>query len=146
MSFAVMALAVAVVTVVVVTRRGPHLVAMQDIETVPVAAADVVKLPSTSTQVVDARGTPGVRVTDAALARALALAPDDVITAISGRAIVREHDLRVIVFHASLLGATTLYVEVERAGVPELVRWQVDGNLYEARTATEAIFLGRSPP
>lgn len=132
--FAIAAFAVALITVVIVTQRGGR-ATVQEIETYRVAAGDVAKLQDL-TEIVDR----GARVTDGDLARGLSLTRDDVITAISGRAIGRPQDLRTIVFNASLLNATTLYVELERGGVAELVRWQLDGDLYQARIAREAIF------
>lgn len=99
-----------------------------------VAAADVVRLRREAVVLVrDAGKVLGVRVTDDDLRRALDLGPDDVITALSGRAIERELDVHDAMFALRRLRASTVYVELLRDGQPALVRWQVDGDLQAAR-------------
>lgn len=74
--------------------------------------------------------TKGLRVNDPALAAALGLEPDDILTALSGRVLAGENDLRDALFTARSRRATTLYVEILRGGAtPTLLRWQIDGDL-----------------
>lgn len=99
-----------------------------------VAAADVVRLRREAVVLVrDAGKVLGVRVSDDDLRRALDLGPDDVITALSGRAIERELDVHDAMFALRRLRASTVYVELLRDGQPALVRWTVDGDLQAAR-------------
>jgi hypothetical protein len=101
-----------------------------------VAAADVLRLRRDVVVMARDAGQPvGVRVTDEELRRSLDLGPDDVITAISGRAIEREHDLEGVMLAVKRLRASILYVELLREGKPLLVRWQVDGDLQTTRAS-----------
>jgi S1-C subfamily serine protease len=99
-----------------------------------VAATDVVRLRREAVVLVrDASRTTGVRVTDEDLRKALDLGPDDVITAIAGRAIEREFDVLEAIFAVKSLRASTIHVDLLRDGHPVLARWTVDGDLRTAR-------------
>jgi type II secretory pathway component PulC len=101
-----------------------------------VAASEVVKLQRGSVEIVVENGSvKGAKLKDAALAKTLGLEPDDVIVSLSGRPIVRDLDLYDAMFNLSMMNATTLYLEVQRAGSPQLIRWRLDGSLKEARYA-----------
>ncbi|HWO25506.1 MAG TPA: hypothetical protein VNO30_42495 [Kofleriaceae bacterium] len=104
-----------------------------------IAATDVLRLRRDVVVVVrDAGKALGVRVTDEELRQALDLGPDDVITAISGRAIEREYDLFDVMLAVKRLRAQALYVDLLREGKPLLVRWQLDGDLQTARAPDPA--------
>ncbi|MDX2088797.1 MAG: hypothetical protein SFX73_13150 [Kofleriaceae bacterium] len=136
---------VAVVTVgmavvVVATRDAPAAAQTEpprsstvprDDEQHTVRAIDVVRLDRDNTEAV--RG--GIKVTDHALRGALVLEAGDVITSISGRSIERQFDVFDALAGASMMNATTLYIELERGGARKLVRWRLDGDLRAARKA-----------
>lgn len=108
-----------------------------------VAAAEVVKLSREAVALVRQAGkVVGVKVTDDDVRQALELEPDDVITALSGRAIEREYDVHDAVFGLKRLRASTVYVELLRGGEPVLVRWQIDGDLHAARPPRSSAALG----
>lgn len=100
-----------------------------------VPAAEIVKLRNEVELVVDDGKTQGVRIKDAALAKLLGLEPDDVLSALSGKALVQERDVTDVITRVSMMSATTLYAEVSRKGKPLLVRWKLDGDLRQARYA-----------
>ncbi|MDQ3367449.1 MAG: hypothetical protein M3680_18665 [Myxococcota bacterium] len=119
------------------------------------AAGDVLKLKrDVLVKALDARGElVGVTVKDAALRDRLGLRADDVITAISGRAITREHDVYDAVLGTSMLDASAVYVDLRRAGTSLLVRWQLDGELRARRdpgraraSARPGLFTSGSSP
>ena len=135
---AVLAVAVSVVAaIIVLTRDAERPVAA--VAATPalldrrVSAADVMKLPREIEVVVDAGSPRGVRVSDPALAQALGLREDDVITAVSGRAVKSQSDVHDVTFRGATAGVTMLYVELDRGTARTLVRWQIDGNLLDAR-------------
>jgi len=145
-SLAVVALVtVAIAVIVVASRRSPTVAAEEPARIEDrgplkhrVAATDVVKLDrDTLEATTDASGVAGVKVTDGQLRTLLALAPTDVITAISGRPIKRQFDVYDALLGASMMNATALYVELLRDGTPALVRWELDGDLRAARTGTK---------
>lgn len=148
--FAVAALATAVVSVVVVASRSvpeprpPALPPDNVIEDREVAAADVLKLDKDYDSKVWSMSPDGVNVDDAALRKALGLDARDVITALSGRTLKRDHDVQRAVFDLSILEAKTVYVEVMRDHRAVLYRWKIDGDLREARQAKSAALLGGS--
>src|SRR6187402_1614022 len=108
-----------------------------------IAASDVLRLRREIVTLARDAGRPlGVRITDEDARRALDLGPDDVITAISGRAIEREHDVADALLAVKRLRASTVYVELLRDGEPLLVRWQVDGDLQTARAPDDPRGLG----
>jgi len=145
LGLAIVAVAVAAVAVVVAARRGGSAgpaaggaggsgVATEDRR---VQAADVVKLDRDAVEAVVEGGEPrGVRVSDGALAHALGLEPDDLITMLMGDTVRDGGDVRHAIFQASLSSATTLYVELVRRGTPRLLRWRLDGDLRTARHAS----------
>lgn len=134
---------VGIAVVVVATREAPSAIAAAEsaepvTSTVPrdnehhtVRATDVVRLDRDTIESV-ARG---IAVTDRALRSALSLEAGDVIVSISGRAVKRQFDVYDALLGASMMNATMLYIELERGGAPKLVRWQLDGDLREARKA-----------
>ena len=129
-----------VAVIVVVTRDGGSAETKPQASEAPalsdhvVPAADVVKLQRNDVEVVIEKGTTkGLRVKDAALAKALGLEDGDVITAISGKPMTREFDAYEIVLKLSMMSATTMYVEILRADAPVLLRWKLDGDLRQAR-------------
>jgi type II secretory pathway component PulC len=121
------------------TRSDAHGSAQAPVATVSdhtVAASEVVKLQRGAVEIVVENGSvKGAKLKDAALAKTLGLEPDDVIVSLSGRPIVRDLDLYDAMFNLSMMNATTLYLEVQRAGSPQLIRWRLDGSLKEARYA-----------
>lgn len=142
MGFAVVAMVFAIAAVIVVLRRGdaapakpeePAKPALAPISDRKVLATDVVRLQSSVDPVVVNGETIGLRIKEADLAQALGLEADDVITALSGRQLTRDHDIHDVVFNSSMMSATTLYVEVKRANETTLVRWLLDGDLRQAR-------------
>jgi S1-C subfamily serine protease len=103
-----------------------------------VSAGDVADLERESVEPVSARGgVIGVKVLDADLRTSLGLGPDDVITAISGRAVRRKLDIYDVLGGATMMNATTLFVELLRDDKPVLVRWDLDGDLRQARRASK---------
>ncbi|NVB78704.1 MAG: hypothetical protein HOV81_09945 [Kofleriaceae bacterium] len=142
MGFAAVAMVFAIAAVVVVLRRGdavateekPKKVAIAPVSDIKVRATDVVKIERSNVEVVIESGeTKGLRIKDAELERLLGLEPGDVLTALSGRPLVRDLDFHDAVFNTSMMNATTLYLEVNRSGTPTLVRWKLDGDLRQAR-------------
>ena len=133
---AVLALLFALAAVIVVIRRNGDTAkpkpAAASVTDLTVKASDVVALKRDKLElVVEAGVTKGVRIKDAELARALKLEPDDVIATVSGRAMDgTDHMWRLAMYNP-----TTVYVEVLRKGERQLVRWKLDGELREARTA-----------
>ena len=146
--FAAAALATAVIAVVVVaTRSAPELPSPPPsnvVEDRDVAAGDVLKLDKDYGSKVWSMGPDGLAVDDAALRKALGLDARDVITALSGRTLKRDHDVQRAVFDLSILEARTVYVEVMRDHRAVLYRWKIDGDLREARHAKSAALLGGS--
>jgi len=145
-SLAVVALVTVVIAVIVVASRTSPTVAAAEPARIEdrgplkhrVAATDVVRLDrDTLEATTDASGVAGVKVTDGELRTLLALAPTDVITAISGRPIKRQFDVYDALLGASMMNATALYVELVRDGTPALVRWELDGDLRAARTGSK---------
>jgi S1-C subfamily serine protease len=105
-----------------------------------VPADDVAKLKRDTVENVTDKGKViGVKVTDDKLRSSLGLAPDDVITAIAGRAIKREFDVYDAVLGMSMMDSSVVYVDLVHDGKPQLVRWQLDGDLRSARRATDII-------
>jgi len=106
-----------------------------------VPADDVAKLKrDTVDNVTDKAGKViGVKVIDDKLRSSLGLAPDDVITAIAGRAIKRAFDVYDAVLGMSMMDSSVVYVDLVHDGKPQLVRWQLDGDLRSARRATDII-------
>jgi type II secretory pathway component PulC len=158
LGFAGVAMVVAIAAAVIVVRRDDtrndaHGSAQAPVATVSdhtVAASEVVKLQRDSVEVVVENGTvKGVKVKDDALAKTLGLEPSDVIVSISGRPVTRDMDVYDVMFNVAMMNATTLYVEVVRAGSPMLIRWRLDGSLKEARYANRGSPLSSlysSPP
>lgn len=151
---ALLAVAVSVIAAIVVFVRDDAPPAAKPSTTLaplidqPVAVADIVKLRDNIEVVVDA-GTPrGVRVSDPALAKALGLQDDDILTALLGRKLTRESDVSDVMTRARLLHATTLYAELERGGASTVLRWQLDGDLGDAQRAARPGSLGTlgTPP
>lgn len=140
MGFAIVAVAVsAVAGIVAYTRddgaapasaRGSARTPLVDRR---VPASDIVKLREHVEVVVDAGQARGVRVTDAALATALGLQADDLLTSLSGRAVTRKNDVSDIIFTTGSLQVMTIYAEVERGSERVLLRWQLEGDLRDAR-------------
>lgn len=147
MGFAAVAMVMAIAAVVVVLRRGHDgakdearagsaapVKTIAPIGDAKVLATDVVKVERDNTEVVVEGGeTKGLRIKDAALEKLLGLEPGDVLTALSGRPLLRQTDFHDVVFNTSMMNATTLYVEVSRGGTPTLLRWKLDGDLRQAR-------------
>ena len=138
MGFAVAALAIVLIAVVVVFVRGkPASDTTPDERTV--AAVDVFELQSSVVKlVVDGGKSKGLQVTDAVLAGRLGLSTDDTITSISGRTIKREFDVHEALFNTSMMKANALYIELEHDGVPVLRRWKIDGDLQAARHSSSS--------
>jgi S1-C subfamily serine protease len=125
-----------VAVIVVVTRDGSNTTSAADSAVVRdrvVKAIDVVRLRNEVEVVVAAGTAKGVRVKDAALAQALGLADGDVITSLSGKPTVTERDVTDVIMKTSMMRATALYADVERAERPLLLRWKLDGDLRQAR-------------
>jgi len=111
-----------------------------------VAASDVIKLLDGIEVVVDAGQPRGIRPKDAALARALDLADDDVIVSISGRTTTRERDVTDILTRISMVEVRSLFVELEGADrTRHVVRWLLDGDLFDARRDAQAAAPGAGP-
>lgn len=149
LGLAVTALVVVGVALIVVATRTPapsttssmsgHLRLLEQ----AVRAADVVALERAD----DARlvetvsgpqGPRGLSVTDPGLAPALGLLTDDVILAIGGRTVRRPFDVQDAARAARTQRMSTVYVELERAGVPLVVRWRIEGALRDAWLASRA--------
>ncbi len=138
---AVTAALLAIVATIVVVRRGAPApvgvaatVRVDGPETRTVAAVDVAELEHNVVDPVSEQGQViGVKVTDPSVRNLLGLAPTDVITGISGRPIRRQFDIYDALVGASMMNATTLFVEIVRDGGPLLVRWELDGDLRQAR-------------
>ena len=79
----------------------------------------------------------GVRVTDAALCKALGLARDDTIVAISGRQ-VRADELRAVLRKLGALRPRSVFVDLVRDRVPVLERWDLDDELLEGLPADDS--------
>lgn len=108
-----------------------------------VAAADVVKVKRETVSVVrDAGKAIGVKIVDGEVRKSLGLETDDVITALSGRAIKREFDVYDAMSGMSQMDASVVYVDLLRGGKPLLLRWKVDGDLRAARRAETLGSLG----
>lgn len=138
---AILAVVLAVVAVIVTATRGgdaPTEIAKPAVPAPPVAkkiaALDVAELERDGVEPVSEAGAViGVKVTDPGLRGALGLEAADVITSISGRAIRRQFDVYDVLVGATMMNATALFVEVQRDGAAVLVRWDLDGDLREAR-------------
>jgi S1-C subfamily serine protease len=141
MSIAVAALGVASASAVVVMTRAPHVVVAAAAPPPPppqdrtVAAKDIAALEQPELATVD---RDGLRVIDSDLGRRLGLAPGERITALSGRPLKRDLDLREAIRATANMNVNTLYVELERGDDTALVRWRVDGTLAIARYALSA--------
>ena len=85
-------------------------------------------------------------MTAAALRKRLGLQDNDLITAISGRPVVREFDVDDAILGVAQLGATAMYVEILRDGHPQLLHWSIDGDLNSARRAARAALPSRTLP
>lgn len=141
--FAAVAVVVVGIAIVVVATRGgsaPSPAAATPVradgpEIVVVDARDVVRMDrGTVEPVTDRGGIVGVRINDPDLLATLRLESTDVITAISGKAVRRQFDVNDALAGASLANASTLYIELVRGGAPMLVKWELEGDLREART------------
>lgn len=130
---ALVAVALAVIaTIVVLGRRAPPPTTAPVTRTV--SALDVAELERDVVESASERGQVfGVKVTDAGVRGTLGLAPSDVITGISGRPIRRQFDLHDALAGAAAMKATALYVELVRDGAPHVERWELDGDLRDAR-------------
>jgi S1-C subfamily serine protease len=136
MGFAIIAVVIAGVAGIAVLMRDDAPAAVAGSATLidqRVTAVDVMKLRDQVEIVVEAGQPRGLRVTDPAVAAALGLTGDDVVTAMMGRATTRDRDITEAMLHASTLRASTVFVEVDRSGQRIVLRWIVDGDLYEAR-------------
>src|SRR6185503_1439251 len=130
-----------VAVIVVITRdEAPAKASAKQIAPISdhvVRATDVVRLRRDDVEVVVEKGdTKGLRVKDVELAKSLGLEPGDVITAISGKPMMREADSYDVILKLSLMNATTMYVEVARKDQATLLRWKLDGDLRQARYAS----------
>jgi S1-C subfamily serine protease len=140
---AVTAVVLAIVATIVVVGRGDRVPQSVAVAAPPppaapesrtVAAIDVAELERNVVEPVSLQGQViGVKVTDASVRGSLGLAPADVITGISGRPIRRQFDIYDALVGASTMNATSLFVELVHDGAPLLVRWQLDGDLRQAR-------------
>ncbi|HUJ62049.1 MAG TPA: hypothetical protein VLX92_26265 [Kofleriaceae bacterium] len=119
-SCAVAALGVAAATAIVVLVRSPAPDSAPQIVQVDVTA-DLLARVTRFGAVVPVDGG-GVRVANAALARALGLEPDDVITAISGRPVARDFDVYETIAALHDDGATATFVDRSRGPV---VHWRL---------------------
>ena len=137
MVFAVAALVIVLVAVIVVIERGTPAVATELPIVRTVAASDVVKLQGGVVTI--GKDPKGLQVTDAELASKLGLSTSDTITAISGRAIGREFDVHEAIFNTSMMFATSLYIELVHDGAPTFVKWKLDGDLQAARHAVPGL-------
>jgi type II secretory pathway component PulC len=142
-----------IAVIVVLTRDGEPTKPSAKSDDVPafsdheVLATDVVRLQRDDVELVDTPGvTKGLRVIDPAVAKALGLEPGDVITALSGKPMMRKQDAYDVLLKLSLMNATTLYVEVTRKDKPTLLRWRLDGDLRQARYGVTSGNLFGSKP
>jgi general secretion pathway protein C len=134
---ALVAVALAIVATIVVVRRSHRHGASAPLAIeARVPATEVVELRGGA--VTAAASGIGVTVTDAALRTALGLEENDIITAISGRTVKREFDVYDAVLGVAKLGATAMYVEIQREGGTRLLHWTIDGDLDRARRASSA--------
>jgi S1-C subfamily serine protease len=139
---ALLALVFTLVAVIVVLTRDnvqaqPVVKAVSPVSDHVVRASDVVRLQGTEVEIVFAQDAPkGMRVKDPAFASTLGLQAGDVITAISGKSLLRDTDANELLSKLGLLNPTTLYVEVVRGDETTMVRWKLDGDLREARRST----------
>jgi type II secretory pathway component PulC len=138
--FAVVALVTSLIAVFVVMRRSssePAVVVAPQRARIDrtIDANEVTKLKRDVVEkAVDGSGDViGVKVKDDAVRTALGLEPDDVITAINGRAIKREFDVYDAVLGMSMMDASIVYVEIVRDKQPSLVRWKLEGELRQSR-------------
>jgi len=120
----------------VVARRSAPAVAVHPVRAAPpqdrtVAAKDIALLEKPELATID---RDGLRVIDVELAQRLGLAPGERVTAISGRTLKRDLDLREMIRATAAMNVNTLYVELERGDDTALVRWRVDGTLAIARS------------
>jgi S1-C subfamily serine protease len=158
LGFAVVAVVVVTIAIVVVAMRGPSTksagptttarapVVADGPEIIVVDARDVVRMDrGTVEPVTDQSGVVGVRINDPELLATLRLESTDVITAISGKAVRRQFDVNDALAGAGLANASALYVELVRAGKPLLVKWELEGDLREARTGATGR-MSRLPP
>lgn len=143
LGLAITALVVVGVALIVVVTRTP---APSTTVAVPgalplfdqaVRAADVVALERAGgaqlvETVIGPAGPRGLRVTDAALAPALGVTGTDVITSIGGRLVRRPFDVQDAARSARTQRVTTVFVELERAGAPLVLRWRIEGSLRDA--------------
>lgn len=147
LGFAVVAVVVVAVAVAVVAVRGrssPSIasggsarapVVADGPEVIVVDARDVVRIDrGTVDPVTDRSGLIGIRINDPELLATLHLESTDVITAMSGRTVRRQIDVNDVLAGATISHATGLYVELVRGGKPMLVKWEIEGDLREART------------
>src|SRR5262249_48096313 len=128
--FAVLALLTTAVAVVVTWRTDRSALSRSR----HVSASDLMKLKPGA--IAQAEG--GIRVTDAALAGALGLSPDDTVTAISGRSVAKMHELYGVLRELAVLRPSSLFIDLIRDREPVLERWEVDGDLDTARRAEVA--------
>lgn len=138
---------VGIATIVVVTRASPaRAIAAQPEKPAPalpvsqkVLATDVLRLDREALDsATTATGARGVKVIDAELRGLLSLEASDVITGVSGRPTHRQFDVYDALLGASMMNATALFIELERDGKPLLLRWELDGDLRSARTASRS--------
>jgi S1-C subfamily serine protease len=157
LGFAVVAVVVVAVAVVVVAMRkdaSPSIaggsarapVVADGPEVIVVDARDVVRIDrGTVDPVSDRSGLIGIRINDPELLATLHLESTDVITAMSGRTVRRQIDVNDVLAGATISHASGLYVELVRAGKPVLVKWEIEGDLREARTGVSG-GMSRLPP
>jgi S1-C subfamily serine protease len=131
-----LALVVAIVAVVVVVTRGGDAPAGMAVDDGVAPATALAALQQA--EVEPAPAGRGVVVKGGA--PVLGLTERDAVLTINGRVVGDRFDFRGALVRAALADATVLYVEIERAGTPMLVRRKVDGDLStahrDARRAT----------
>jgi S1-C subfamily serine protease len=136
-----LALVVAVIAVVVVLTRGPVAprgIAVDDGE---IAAADVVALHGVTLEQKDG----GITIAGDAGAK-LGLRAGDVLVAIDGVAVRDQADyVGALATLAADGSAATLYVEIERDGVPMIVRRTIAGDLQDAWVALHPAVVPDAP-
>ncbi len=149
-----LAVVVVGIAIGVVATRGPNgtpaavraPIVADGPEIIVVDARDVVRMDrGTVEPVTEASGLVGVRINDPELLATLRLESTDVITAISGKTVRRQFDVNDALAGAGLANATTLYVELVRGGKPLLVKWELEGDLREARSGGSGR-VARLPP
>ncbi len=143
---AVVAFVLASAATVVVIRRGAPEVAAPRSPALPanrrVAALDVAELERNVVEPASENGAViGVKVTDPSVRNMLGLGVNDVIVAISGRPVRRQLDIHDVLLGASTIHATTLFVDVLHDGTPMLVRWELDGDLRQARRPSASLAI-----